>query len=140
MRKPGFETPGRPDFDSTIGSEVSWKQARKKPEFVPSLGAKTTFETGSQNHSKINQILILDPHVCILLLPYGSPRVLPRCQSGPPRVPKLRHQAPQMATAGSYKGKDAEGVALKIQTLSLPNLARSSNTNQRASTHCSREI
>ena len=64
----------------------------------------------------------MDHLVSILLLPWSS-RVVPRCQSGPPgcsrgakmvpRMPKWRHQAPQMATPRSQKGLTAEGVALK---------------------------
>ena len=66
-------------------------------------------KASSSNGTKIIQNRIPNPDVSILLLPW-SPRVLPRCQNGSPKVPKWRRQASQMTALGNrHEPKGAGG-------------------------------
>ena len=71
IRKSGFESPWRIDFDARIGKQSNLKTSKKKTDVLPSVPKK--LRMGSQNRPKIAENQTSDSHVSFLLLAW-SPR------------------------------------------------------------------
>ena len=90
IREPGSRSPRRPNFDSTIDTKSDLETSPER-NWNFSLGAQQTLKIRSPNQAKINGNRV---HPAAPMVLQGAPEAPRRS----PRVPKWRHQAPQMAT------------------------------------------
>ena len=104
MRKPRILMPTTRNVDTEISEKTFWDQARNKVKFWASWIQKAPINR-FQNHPKIDENPAPDHSVSILLLSW-APKVVPRCQNGPP---------------GCSRGAKMVARNIKIETPSPPN-------------------